>query len=125
MTEFEFPDWLKVGASFIDHTSPNMQIVWHVRGFVDNRAVIRTWQNRQQCWRYMLETAYWFHIRRDALILRKAGEDPSWVRPLEELYSELSLVHRNPQFSDGMRIERINAAWKALCELNEEIEKNE
>jgi len=36
---------------------------WEVRGVVDNRVVMRTWQTNRQRWHYAVEHVFWFHVR--------------------------------------------------------------
>lgn len=51
----KLPDWVKVGASFALFGK-----VYHVRGIVDDRAVLRWWRKPKQRWEYVVEDETFF-----------------------------------------------------------------
>lgn len=63
------PDWVKPGASF-----RNGGRVFHVRGIVDGRAVIREWRRTRRGWIYSVEGPIYFLV---------AGDHISSIKMLE------------------------------------------
>lgn len=74
--EVFLPDWIKAGESFRDRTNPNCPILYHIRGVVDDRVVMRVWNRSKNRWVYFVEDPYFFFLRRETLQLLREPSVP-------------------------------------------------
>lgn len=61
--EYVLPDWVKPGVSFRYEFGPgnhNTGRKFHIRGIVDDMAVIREWWKTKQRWNYTIEGPVYF-----------------------------------------------------------------
>lgn len=75
MTEYQFPEWAKAGASFkwdfgpeFGRDNDNQGRLFHIRAFVDGQAVIREWSPEKERWYYTVEPVWYFLARKDHLV---------------------------------------------------------
>ena len=54
------PPWIQPGVKF--HL---FNAIWHVRGIVDDQAVLRRWSQAKRRWIYRVEDEVFFHVNRD------------------------------------------------------------
>lgn len=61
----DLPHWCKPGVSFtLDYgpENPASKTVYHVRGIVDGRAVMRYWRPVKRRWEYFVEDDVYFMV---------------------------------------------------------------
>lgn len=61
----ELPEWVKPGVIYRTDFGPdnrNSGEVFHVRGIVDGRAVVRQWLRRKQRWNYTVVSGVEFQV---------------------------------------------------------------
>lgn len=80
---------LRINSKIKDTTSPmlNLQRLYHVRGFVDERVVVRWWSRGRQVWEYDTLTPYWFLIRSDNITIDGDRLSEDQVNYLRKLYT--------------------------------------
>ncbi len=70
------PDWVKEGAKYRYDFGPgnrNTGRVFHVRGIIDGRAVIREWSKSKQRWNYTIEGPVEFHVMSGNIVHDKSS----------------------------------------------------
>ena len=60
------PAWVRRGASFRVAASGRL---YHVRGVVDDRAVLRTWLKHKRRWAYVVEDETYFRVWEDEILV--------------------------------------------------------
>lgn len=53
--------------------------LWHLRGVVDGRAVIRTWHREKSRWYYAIEGSTWWLAYGGSLKVERARSDPARI----------------------------------------------
>jgi hypothetical protein len=62
------PSWVKPGVSFRHGITG---YIFHIRGMVDGRAVVRYWSNTKQRWNYEVYHDTFFVVNADCLEVRE------------------------------------------------------
>ncbi len=57
----KLPEWVKAGVSFRTKP-PHRRHIFHIRGIVDDQAVIREWWPSKQRWNYTCVEWAYFHV---------------------------------------------------------------
>lgn len=76
MKQITLPDWVKPGAVFaIDYGpgNPNNR-EYHVRGVVDDEAVLRVWSEHSERWKYLTEGESYFYVNAAYITVKTEAE---------------------------------------------------
>jgi hypothetical protein len=70
----KLPDWVKPGISFKHKT--DLRRKYHVRGIVDDRAIVRVWLKSKQSWEYVVKDPAYFEVfgKGDGFLITEADE---------------------------------------------------
>lgn len=74
----ELPDWVKPGSKFrvfYSEGNPNNRTL-HIRGIVDDRAIVREWFPSKQRWYYEALEVYWFDVFEPRIIRTERSRAP-------------------------------------------------
>ena len=71
----KLPDWVRPGVSFRQEAGPkDRHIVFHIRGIVDDQAVLRHWRKSKGRWEYECEDWAYFNAFGASLRVLESGE---------------------------------------------------
>jgi len=98
------PDWVKPGIQiglFYGMNNPN-NAIYHVRGIVDDQAVVMQWMKRKQYWHYSTLDSNDFKYKGDNMYRRKA--------PPTNWKSIRMTLHNRPEYNTPTMVAALKAA---------------